>query len=206
MISRWAPAIVVVLILGGCAMTPQQQPSAKDPAFQPSHRQAKQASLRALNTWKLEGRIALYNEVEAWNADLHWRQRGEHYEIRLVGPFGQGRIRVHGDTHGVVMETSDRRYFDQDPDVLFNRRLGWNIPINALKWWIRGLPAQGLSMDAEPTWDNQGRLTRLRQDGWDIHFKRYAAVGALELPGKVFLENAQWNVRLVIQDWRITTR
>ena len=203
--SRWAPAIVAVLILGGCAMLPQQQP-AKNPDFDPSRQQIRQAPLRALDTWKLKGRIALYNEVEAWNADLRWNQRGEHYEIRLVGPFGQGRIRVNGDAHGVVMQTSDRRYFDQDPDALFNRRLGWNIPINGLKWWIRGLPAEGLSMDAEPAWDNQGRLARLRQDGWDIRFKRYAAVGALELPGKVFWENTQWNVRLVIQDWRITAR
>ena len=198
--SLWgvAPAVLVFAVLSGCASQP---PAPTDPGA--SHWQARQSSLRALDAWTIEGRIALYNETEAWNADLHWRQRGERYDLRLVGPFGLGRMRVRGDADGVTLETPEGQYQERDPDTLFNRRLGWSIPLTGLKGWIRGLPSDRLPPQSKPVLDAQGRLRQLDQGGWNIRFIDYVAVDDLDLPGKIFLENKAWKVRLVIRDWRL---
>lgn len=200
---RWG-VLAAPILLGGCATQPPIQPHVPAVAdLGESRWRARQSSLRTLDAWTIEGRIALYNDAEAWNADLHWRQQSEDYDIRLVGPFGLGRVRVRGNADGVAMETSDGRYRERNPDTLFNQRLGWNIPVTGLKWWIRGLPSVTPPSRSRPTPDRQGRLRTLDQDGWHIRFIDYVAIDGLELPGKVFLENEQWKVRLVIGNWRL---
>lgn len=192
--KRYWGLALIGLLLNGCATHPSIP---ADPARDEVH-------LRALDAWTFDGRIALYNDAEVWNADLRWRQQGPRYDIHLSGPFGQGRARIRGDADGVTLETAERTRRGRDPETLFNQTLGWRIPVNGLQWWIRGLSAPSAQTNA--LLDAQGRLQRLRQDGWDIQFKRYVVVDGLALPGKVFLENPEWTVRLVIQDWRLPAR
>jgi outer membrane lipoprotein LolB len=65
---------------------------------------------------------------------------------------------------------------------------------------VLGLPAPGA---AERTLDEYGRLDRLKQSGWEISFLDYENHHGIELPGRVFINNHQAKVRLVIGDWRL---
>jgi len=51
------------------------------------------------------------------------------------------------------------------------------------------------------TLDAEGRLTELRQAGWQIKFLRYVEAIPVQLPDKIFLEHPQLHARLVIQQW-----
>ena len=82
------------------------------------------------------------------SANLRWEQWGEHFVIRLWGPMGQATTLITGDVRRVVLERADggaRRV--GDPSVILNEELGWEIPIGALSYWVRGVPAPGV----EPT-------------------------------------------------------
>lgn len=199
MTGRLLLALGVGVVLVGCAQVPVQPDAmaAREQAWA-----AHQAQLSGLDAWTLTGRIALSSETEAWNATLRWRQDDARYDILLIGPLGQGSLALKGDDRSVVLRTSDGQTSTAtDPEGLLARHLGWRLPLEGLQHWVLGLPDPG--RPAEPVLDEAGRLAELTQAGWTMQFLRYDPVEDLMLPGKIFLENPEWKVRLVVERWTL---
>jgi len=119
-------------------------------------------------------------------------------------PLGQGAMLIKGNDEGVVMHTANKETFTaNNPDALVADVLKLEIPVTGLRFWIRGVP----SSKSSPTWytlNEAGHLHRLRQDGWEIVYKRYANVHGINLPNKIFLENDEFQVKIIISQWNIT--
>ncbi|HLA74858.1 MAG TPA: lipoprotein insertase outer membrane protein LolB, partial [Gammaproteobacteria bacterium] len=84
------------------------------------------------------------------------------------------------------------------------------LPVSGLRYWVLGLPdpaAPPAAQDREL--DGLGHLTRLRQSGWDIEFRRYSPVTTVDLPNKIFLTNqaagVRLEVRLAVEQWELGT-
>ncbi|MGB0712577.1 MAG: lipoprotein insertase outer membrane protein LolB [Gammaproteobacteria bacterium] len=198
--SAFLILLLGMAILGGCATPP---PPAPDPDRAADLHAARLPALQALTDWSIKGRIGLSSEVESWHADLRWRQSEEHYLINLAGPFGQGRVKIEGRPGLVTLETEDRVFRDLDADRLINRRLGWQVPVRGLNWWVRGMASPRMADPLSREFDERGRLLRLSQGGWIVEFLRYRDVDGLQLPDKVFAENPEWKVRIVIADYKV---
>ncbi|HDN25742.1 MAG TPA: outer membrane lipoprotein LolB [Thioploca sp.] len=159
---------------------------------------------KQLDSWRLNGRIAISAEKENWMAKVHWQQNGPTYQLRINTSFGQGAFMLEGSDDGVVMHTADNKTFTApDPDSLVSEVLKVDLPITNLYFWIRGLPSDNSS----PSWytfNEAGHLHRLRQDGWELDYKRYTKVHGIDLPKKIFLENPQFKIKIVISQWDIT--
>ncbi len=160
------------------------------------------AGLAALDHWQAQGRLAIRADDESWNASLNWRQTGEHYEIQVSAPLGQGAARLVSDGVRVTMELPDEpAVIADDVELLLQQRLGWYVPVNGLRYWLTGRPDPRYVSQFEL--DGASRLSRLQQGGWSIVYQRYAAVDGLELPVKIELLNPRLRVRMVIDDWRM---
>jgi outer membrane lipoprotein LolB len=197
---RAFPAIGLVVLVLGCAQ-PGLRPTLIDGRERAwvSHR----AAVEQLHAWSVIGRISLFNESEAWNGTVRWRQDRERYAIRLTGPLGQGGIAVVGDDVQVVLKTSDGTTTTAGrPEVLLSRQLGLPVPVRGLRYWVRGLPEPGAAHDREL--DAEGRLARLSQNGWQMEVLSYEPVDGVVLPRKIFLESAEWNLRLVVDQWTLS--
>jgi outer membrane biogenesis lipoprotein LolB len=57
------------------------------------------------------------------------------------------------------------------PMICWSKRLGVRLPVNGLRYWVRGLPEPGSTPGQT---DADGRLTRLEQNGWVIEYPAYA--------------------------------
>lgn len=190
---------VLVVLLAGCAATPERKPVM--PAAQAWR--LRRHELGALQTWTLSGRIAIQTPSEAWNASIYWSQTPARYRISVVGPLGSGSFRLDGDALGVVLQTpKDGAFSARDPDTLMEDVLGLRMPVSGLRYWILGLPAPGST--PRSVLDAYGRLSHLRQDGWQIDYRRYRQVHGLDLPDKVFLSNDHYDLRLVVSEWVLT--
>jgi outer membrane lipoprotein LolB len=201
-IRRLLSILGLGMVLAGCAQAPVQPDAA---AARERAWEAHRAEVSQLGTWTLTGRISLSSETEAWNATLRWRQNDTRYDILLIGPLGQGSLAVRGDDRSVVLKTSDGKTATApDPEGLLARHLGWRLPLEGLQHWVLGLPEPGLR--AERVLDETGRLAELTQAGWTLQFLRYDPVDGVMLPGKIFLENAEWKVRLVVERWAVRDR
>ncbi|MDX1811656.1 MAG: lipoprotein insertase outer membrane protein LolB, partial [Gammaproteobacteria bacterium] len=88
----------------------------------------------------------------------------------------------------------------RDANALLYKYTGLKLPINELNFWLLGIPAPDKPIKLIQL--NQNRLlTKLIQDDWQIEYKRYNNVNNTRLPGKIFIENHAFDVRLIMQRW-----
>ncbi|WP_303909383.1 lipoprotein insertase outer membrane protein LolB [Thiohalomonas denitrificans] len=189
--------ILAAALLTGCAALAPQPPVADPEQAWATHRDR----LEALDSWRLNGRLAIQSDGEAWHATLTWRQDNSRYTMRITAPLGQGSLRLEGSPRFVQLETSKgERAVSDDPDQLLYQQLGWRVPVASLRYWVLGLPAPGT---AQRQLDSQGRLAQLQQDGWSIRFMDYRQQDGAEMPTRVFASRGDSEVRLVIGDWTL---
>jgi outer membrane lipoprotein LolB len=193
---RWLIGVLLALplgLLGGCAAPPVT-------ALTNTPWPARQVALAKLQTWRLAGRLALTSGEQGWHASLYWQQQADDYRIELVGPLGQGRLRIQGAASGVSVQTADGQVRTaDDPDRLLAETSGVHLPLKGLLYWVRGLPDP--AQPAVLAGDAEGRLTRLEQAGWTIEYLDYRPVAALTLPVRLRAYRDEVNVQIIIQTW-----
>jgi outer membrane lipoprotein LolB len=189
-------ATALAALLSSCAVPPAVSPAAQGAWA------TRQPALAKLTRWRATGRIGVVNDGEGWHASFQWEQQGSDFRIDLVGPLGQGRVVVRGDTENVSVQTQDgQNRGAPDADALLEQSLGVRLPINGLRYWVRGLPEPGSTPTLQT--DGQGRLTRLEQNGWIIEYAAYTPAAALELPARIAARRQDLNVKLVIEQWTL---
>lgn len=191
---------LALLLLAGCTTTPPRpQPQDPEQAWQ-----VRRQILGHLQDWSLSGRLGIQTDYEGWHVSIQWRQHANNYAIHLTAPLGQGSLKLEGDEHGVLLQSSDGKTVSaEDPGELLYQQFGWRVPVAALRYWVLGLPAPG---DAQRTLDEYGRLSHLQQAGWEIAFLDYEEHDGIELPGRVFVNNHNAKVRLVVGEWQLSAK
>ena len=173
------------------------------PPIPPGWGQAKRQR-QAIRSWELRGRLGIQTAETGGSFDLNWRQSGDEYSIRLLAPMGRGVVQIAGDSHLATVRQADgkTRTID-DPGALFESVLGVPLPLSALRDWVRGLPAQALSLDKRH-WNDRGLLDTIDQDGWHVELSNY--LGAPALPHKIRLtrsDDDELDVRLALRRWLV---
>jgi len=80
--------------------------------------------------------------------------------------------------------------------------LGVQLPLNGLSDWALGRPIN--SDILESTWDSQGRLIKIVQDGWLIEYQNYLPNNHISLPQKITLRNDKIFVKIQVDEWKIS--
>jgi outer membrane lipoprotein LolB len=192
--------LLATLLYAGCASIPEPPPV--DNPVEVWHQRREELSRIAY--WHLTGRLAVRNGNEAWNINLDWQQKGDDYQIQLNGPFGAGKVRLVGNTDGVVLRDSDNQTFYADkPENLLQERTGVTMPVEGMRYWIVGLSTP--QQTKPPKLDLQGRIASLEDNHWRVKFRRYTEVSGLQLPDKIFISKPDQdiNVRLVVDEWKL---
>ena len=179
---RWLAALLLVA-LSGCAALPERPPVGdRDAAWS-----ARARELGPLESWEIRGRIALRTADDGWQASLSWLRAADRHDIDLVGPLGSGHVRLRQDAKGAELRDSSQQVIrDSSAENLLLRATGWQLPVNGLSYWVRGLPAPGAASAREL--DEWGRLRILRQLGWQVEFLDYDRLDSLDLPSKLFIK------------------
>lgn len=200
--------LILVASIAGCATSVAPPPAADvDAAWR-----LRQASLKPVTAWQIQGRLALRAADEGWHATLNWMREGERHRMDFMGPLGRGHLRLVQDDRGAELQDAERRIWrDGNAETLLYRATGWRVPLGGLNYWIVGLAAPDSASSQQL--DAQGRLKRLAQSGWDIQFLEYTHYGSVDLPSKLYItrqgdraeENPAGNealeVRLSIERW-----
>ena len=118
------------------------------------------------------------------------------------GALGRGAWRLVADAEGAELELADGTVHHADSiDKLVRLQLGWEIPVDSLSWWVRGLVAPGDYEDRMI--DDKGNLSELIQGGWTIEYGKYDTVEGISLPRKLTAHQADWKLKLAIRDWQL---
>jgi outer membrane lipoprotein LolB len=155
-----------------------------------------------ISEWHLQGRLALSNGRDGGSGQLSWHQADRRAELQFIGALGRGSWRLKVDDDLAELETAEHGVL-QAPDVetLVSDRLGWQIPVDSLRYWVLG----GLDplRTGHDNFDRNGRLTYLRQAGWLVEYEGWIEVGDHWLPRKVTASQDGNRVRILVKNWRL---
>ncbi len=189
-------ALLALALLAGCR-TLTHTPAPGEPYAQ------RRAQLQALTHFSLKGRVALSANGNGFNANLRWTQDHSRSQVALEGPLGVGGLQVTADGEALTLVTSrGDRISDQAAHAELIARLGFDVPIASLRYWVLGVPDPASA--AEETVDAaQQRLSTLAQDGWQVTYTEYTDAAGEVLPARLTLEREAVRVRVFVEDWQL---
>lgn len=157
-------------------------------------------SAKTMSSWTIIGAVAAKNNQEAWSASLNWKQNGpNNYQIHLFGPLGGGSILIEKKGGVVTYQDGQKHTTSKNADALIYQQTGVHIPIQALYYWIRGLPAPGAVQSEQ--YDQTGHLSYLKQAGYTMQYMRYTKKQGIDLPSKLNVRGGGGNLKLIIKRW-----
>ncbi|TAN73356.1 MAG: outer membrane lipoprotein LolB [Gallionella sp.] len=174
-------------LLGGCASL---QP-APAPAARPAH--------SGSAPFALNGRIAVKYDGAHHSAGLRWTHRAQSDEILLLAPLGQTAARVYSDARSATLDDGDKHYRADDAESLMQQALGWYLPVDGLRHWVLGLAAAESPAKIER--GDNGQITVLHQNGWEVRYLRYADSRPDSMPTRLQLSREDLQVQLLIDEW-----
>jgi outer membrane lipoprotein LolB len=184
---------LILLFLAGCATQP-------GPGSDGDTWQQHQAALASLTHWSATGKIALRNSTRSESGNMSWSQRDLTSELILSGPLGLNTTTLQSDGQLLVINDGQQtRQFDLSLDEVIATETGWDLPVQALHFWLKGMPAPAL--DIQMLELDAGRIKRLQQSDWTITVERYQQFGQIILPTKLRIERADTRARIIIQKW-----
>ena len=177
-------ALAACTALAACAaLSPTSEPAQRAPAFD------------------LVGRVAVRYDGRAFSSSVRWLHGAENDEISLLTPVGQTLAHILADSSGATLTGADRSETRAgDVESLTRRGLGWELPLTRLAWWVRAEIVPG-GVIGEVTRDQDGRLVRLVQDGWNIVFVHRPPEEGSRFPQRLDLARENYQIRLVIDNW-----
>lgn len=196
--KRYHFLLIAVLLLSACTQAPKIDSGEKTQLWL-EH----QLTTSAIHSWNIKGRVAVRNVKQSGTITLFWNQFLANYELRFIAPLGQGTYILSGTPNGVMMKTpKDNIVEAENAEQLLREILGWDIHLNGLRYWIRGLPEPEVEYSALLL-DDKGRLTNMDQSGFNIKVSRYAEVDNVSLPEKLAIESENIRLKVIIQNWGI---
>ncbi len=143
----------------------------------------------------MNGRVSISHNGDKHNAGLHWTHRDSTDEILLLAPLGQTVGRVFREDHKATLDTDGKHYQADDVETLMQQVLGWHLPLDGLHYWVLGLTVDHSPAQIERGED--GRISVLYQDGWEVRYLRYEDT----LPSRLQLSREDLRVQLLIDEW-----
>lgn len=194
---RFYLVVFLVTFTTACAPLWQQRPEVDaETLWDLRHKE-----LVLLDQWQIQGRTVITQDKEGWNAGLRWQENRGVYQIKLQGPFAQGGVTIDGNDEQAILTMADgEQVTSSSPEALILETLGVQLPVSALRDWVRGMPYQSKGYE-EIRFDQDGRLIYLVQQGWEIEYLRYIPFKHHSMPEKIFINHADIRLRLVISDW-----
>jgi outer membrane lipoprotein LolB len=182
--------LLICTVLAACVST------RRAPAPLQESWEQRAAELQKLDAWQLDGRAAVAVGTQGWQASLNWRQRGDAAEVHLSGPLGVGALLLKRTAAGLSLN-------DAAPSdavlAQLQERLGFELPIDHLRFWLLGVPDPGAPFELER--NAQDRALRVTQDEWVIDYDRYLPVAGDVLPGHLVLSREGVRVRIAVDRW-----
>lgn len=181
-----AAALLLVVTLAGCSLFGQKGGVQGKPE---------------VDRFEMNARVAVRFGTDGYTGNLRWRHTQARDTVDIFTPVGTLYARLVRDAGGAVIEMADgKRDSDTDAGTLSRRVLGWELPLDAMPYWVFSRPSPGAEperFDVSP----EGRPALLQQGGWRVKYQTFFEDAAHVLPEKLELDRAGLKVKLIVSRW-----
>lgn len=194
--------LLISLFLGACS-TITSKPTASQTAT--SIHEKHLATLVNIESFSLKGRIGVTTNPRGFSGGIEWQHAKANDNIDIFSPLGGKAANIVRNANEVILTSQDGHTVKaRDAESLTQTTLGWRLPLNGLSDWALGKPTN--SKIEASTWDENGWLSTLKQDGWDISYENYVQTNGVFLPKKVLLKSEKVNLKLIVDEWNTITK
>jgi len=193
--------LLAALYLTGCAST-KPTPSATIPTEKPSVLHERHMSkIAAIQQFSVKGRLGIITKPKNYSAKLIWEHLPEADHIDIYSPIGGKVATIQKTPMKVTLTDNGQKTLEaRDAESLTEQTLGFRLPLSGLSHWALGKPSN-TGITNMMTWDENGRIKTMQQNGWDIQYKDYAEHAGYVLPRKVTLKNEKMTIKLINDEW-----
>lgn len=187
------------LFLAACSSIPETK---TDQSARLALYESRYNELLSLDQWVLDGRLAVNDGQDGGSGHINWQRHGETSHMNFHGALGRGAWRLDADRDGAILELADGEIY-RAPSLsqLVEQKIGWEVPVDALSWWVRGFAAPG-DWDLRE-FDEHGRLMSLSQFGWVIEYGSYADAAGIFMPRKLTARRDSYTVKFAVREWSL---
>ena len=197
--SRNSLILGIFLLITACATQPKMpnQPPANS-AINHKHL----ATLTNIKAFALKGRLGVVTQKQGFSGGIDWQHQAISDNIDVYSPVGSKLANIVKNPSGVTLISQNGHSVSaQDAESLTETTLGFRLPLKGLSDWAIGRP--NTSKIEAANWDEMGRLTALKQDGWDISYENYFMQNGIDLPNKILLKSEKVNLKLLVESWSL---
>lgn len=165
--------LIFCLFLASCASVPQGGSRVN---FKPP---------TDLSSWTAKGSISLTTASESTQAKFVWEQEKNNYTIDFFGPLGTYHHQLQGRKGQVVLTNYEGKQVQAPTaQALLRETVGWNLPVENLHDWIRGIKKSA--------------------PHWSVDYRDYTQVGGYTLPSTLLLSYPGLKIKIKITKWDVT--
>ena len=189
----------------GCASQPSiiagpSQPSVQQLDLQAQHLE----SLVSINSFQLNGRIAVQMEKQGFSAVTQWLHAPNQDVMEVFSPFGSKLAAINRTDKNVTLTMPDQKQLQASTvEALTEEALGFKLPLVGLSDWALGRPSLQGEAPTMTQYDEMGRIAKLNQQGWDIEYSDYQPISNVELPKKILLKSLKLNMKVLVESWQL---
>ncbi len=158
-----------------------------------------------LSDWQMSGRVSIKTKDDSNIISILWLQKNDDINLRLYGSFGKTYARLIRENGLATLTVDDKSYTDTNAQYLLWRVLGWNLPIDEMIFWVKGIPQEKspvvTNIEQQLKRDEQGYLLSFNYENWQAQYSKYKQFGSYRLPTKFKLTHPELSIRFSIQKW-----
>ena len=184
--------MTAVLLLAACRTV---VPTTTESAAQ------RRAQLRAITNYDFTSRVASVVGTQGFSAAMDWQQRSSDSALQIRAPFGLASLDIDYRDGQLLLRASDgTRVSGAVADEKLREWLGFTPPLASFRYWLLGCSDPASVSDE--LFDEQQRLTQLKQDGWQVDYQSYQQSARQWLPQRLSIERDGRKLKLVISHWQ----
>jgi outer membrane lipoprotein LolB len=189
---RAALLLAGTILLAGCAGVPRA-PATAGAAVDPEH----------LTEWIASGRIGIAIEGDGGSGTFAWQQRDVRTDLTVRGPLGAGGLRVQTDGVALTVTGADGVRLDAEAArEAIRSRLGVDLPVAQLRYWLLGLPAPG--SEAQVAEQFKPPLRTIDQANWSVQYDEFVTAQGWRVPARLTANSGRVRFKAVIDRWELT--
>jgi outer membrane lipoprotein LolB len=200
-VKHFILTLFLSLTLAGCSLVPwSSDDDAEVLTFLPADQ---------LNQWDLTAKFSVSTKDGTESGSIRWILNPNEERLDVLSPTGSIVAQLTMTESEARLKTDDRETVAKDADTLFKDVMDISLPVNALRYWVRGLDAPDLPLESVEK-DSEGRITELSQDGWQLAYNGNISIESgshrFEVPRRLTATRGDLEIRWASTEWQAITQ
>jgi outer membrane lipoprotein LolB len=162
-----------------------------------------------LNQWDLTAKFSVSTKDGTESGSIRWILNPNEERLDVLSPTGSVVAQLTMTESEARLKTDDRETVAKNADTLFKDVMDISLPVNALRYWVRGLGTPDLPLESVEK-DGEGRITQLSQDGWQLAYNGSISIESgshrFEVPRRLTATRDDIEIRWASTEWQAITQ